>query len=58
MGSGRVDFIMYLFDLSVTVFKVFNIKRFYETLPKSFTEKCPVVCELHKSKIQNLHITY
>jgi len=43
---------MYLFDLSpVAVFKVFNIKRNYETSHKSLAKKCPVICELCKSKI-------
>jgi len=55
---GKVPPICLIFHQTVAVFKVSNVKRYHEASHKSFAEKCPVICELHKSKIENLHIKY
>lgn len=38
--------------------KVFNIKRLYETVHKSFAEHFPLGTEFCKSKIENLLMKY
>lgn len=38
--------------------KVFNVKRNYEILHKSFADKFPIGGEFRSSKIENLHTKY